>query len=308
MKIWLQIALICSVHLTNCTLFGQSDPASIRIDSTLVQVPVAVIDRDGSYVSDLKAEEFRIFENGIEQKVEFFNPVISSASVLLLLDRSGSMNPHFEELTRAANLLTAELNPEDSVSAASFADDVDVIFGWTRKSELKSGFKIRRHSSDAWTHIYDAVDLGLDRTDKRPGKTAIVLFSDGEGSGRFATAKKNGKKASESTTAIYTVRFMPVRVSAGRTFAEKYAESDRASREYMWSLANLTGGRAFEIASISDLAAVFREIGAEISRQYMIGYYPSKDGTAGETRRIKIEVSRPNVAVRSRTEVVFKGN
>jgi hypothetical protein len=83
------------------TVYAQNE--IIRIDTNLVTVPITVLDREGRYVTNLKKEDFQIFEDGVEQEVAVFEPIEQPFTVLLLLDISGSMTYHMAELTKAAS-------------------------------------------------------------------------------------------------------------------------------------------------------------------------------------------------------------
>ena len=160
---------------------------AIRVDTNLITVPVTVLDRDGRYVTNLRKEDFQIFENGVEQEVALFEPTERPFTILFLLDRSGSMSNRMAELANAASVFVKQLRPDDRLMAATFADDVDELFQATRIGNLTKGIRLKQRIGDRNTMVYDAVDYALKKMKKIRGRTAIVLFSDGIGSGYFAT-------------------------------------------------------------------------------------------------------------------------
>jgi hypothetical protein len=118
-----------SVHSQNEKSNQDKNQESIiRIDSTLVNVPTIVSDRDGRYVTNLKKEDFQLFENEIEQEIAFFQPVEQPFTVLLLLDVSGSMYNDFANINNASNIFLNQLRPHDYLSAAAFDDSVPLPF------------------------------------------------------------------------------------------------------------------------------------------------------------------------------------
>ena len=299
---------LCLAILAPAT-FGQDEP--IRVATDLVTIPLSVIDREGRYVGSLKPKDFRIFENGEEQEVVHFTAAEEPVTVLILLDRSGSMGLYFGQMANAASVFVKQLRPNDQLLAATFADDVDELFGITKVSEAPKAVKLRNRPGDHTTMIYDAVQYALKKVKKIRGRKAVLLFSDGAGDGVFTTAKKNLREAEESEALIYTVQFdtFPKTVPRyrGSGLSEKvWRESIEEANAYMRDLARVTGGRAYKIENISSLEETFRSVADELNSQYTLGYYPHKVGNDGERRKITVKVNVPNVAVRSRNEVIYK--
>ncbi len=277
----------------------------IRVDTNLVMIPVSVVDREGRYVANLKKEDFQIFEDGVEQEVAILESVEKTVTVFLLLDRSGSMSNFMSELTRAANTFVLQLRPNDQIIAATFADYVDVLFKPTKVKDLQYGVKIRQHKGDSYTRTYDAVGYTLERMKKIKGRRAIILFSDGAGEGTFDTFKSNMRDAEESDTLIYTVQFDTFpRVISSKTNKKAYIKSIEVANSYMRNLAQVTGGRAYQIEKIDDLEQTFKLVADELGQQYSIGYYPKQSGEQGERKQIKVKVNLPNAAVRARDSYI----
>ena len=109
----------------------------IRVDTNLVTVPVSILDREGRYIANLKKDDFQIFEDGVEQKIELFETAEQQVTVILLLDVSGSMFKDLEELTKSASALLGQLRPDDQVMVATFNDFVEVLFGFKDVKEVK---------------------------------------------------------------------------------------------------------------------------------------------------------------------------
>ena len=284
---------------------GQGE--TIRIKTDLVSVPVTVTDRQGRYISTLQKDNFEVFEDGIHQEITLFDAVDEPFTVLILLDRSGSMSFHLQELAKAASIFVGQLRRNDTVMAATFADYVDVLFEPTKVSELKVPAKIRQRADDKYTRIYDAVAFALKRMRKIPGRKAILVFSDGQGDGLYASANETLRSAEEGDALIYTIQYDTSQtISPANRNKEKTAKLLQKASEYMEGLASKTGGKSYKIENITDLAATFRLIADEIGRQYRLGYYPSRLPSTGERRRIRVKVNVPDVAVHSKGEVVFK--
>jgi VWFA-related protein len=156
------------------TVYAQNE--IIRIDTNLVTVPITVLDREGRYVTNLKKEDFQIFEDGVEQEVAVFEPIEQPFTVLLLLDISGSMTYHMAELTKAANVFVSQLRPDDQITAASFADNLYVLLKSTKVSEIRKNIKIQQRSGDRYTRLYDAVHDALKIIKKIRGQGDSFVF------------------------------------------------------------------------------------------------------------------------------------
>ena len=313
----------------------------LRIDTTLVAVPVSVRDRSGRFIADLEREDFQIYENGIEQKVAYFATVDMPFTVVLVLDTSTSIWSKLGQIRDAAKVFVDQLRPDDQVMVVEFGMGLKV-----RCEPTSDRGKIRKaiNGTDRGlsTHLYDAMQKVMKKyLDRIKGRKAIVLFTDGvDATSNSATYESNLRIAEEVDALIYSIRYdtydpsidtgvpsqppfrlpgilrkIPLPIpsiggssSGGGGAGSTRADYDRGER-YLQQLAELTGGQVYEAnKDLSYLRDAFSQIAAELSRQYSIGYYPMKKGAAGERRQIKVRVSRPDVALRARGSYVFKAN
>src|ERR1044072_405257 len=180
----------------------------IRINSTLVTGPVSVMDRDGRYVPNLQKEEFRIWEDGVEQEVAFFQSVDKPFSVVLMLDTSPSTQFRLEDIQDAAISFVNQLRRDDRVMVVSFNDDIKILCELTTdRGRLHRA--IQRSKTDDGTRLYDAVDMVINQTLSRiQGRKAIVLFTDGvDTTSRRASYESNVMDAQELDALIYPVQY-----------------------------------------------------------------------------------------------------
>lgn len=298
---------------------------TVRIETDTVSVPVTVLDRDGRYIPGLSKENFTIFENGVEQSITAFDNLDVPFTALLLIDTSGSMADHIPSVASAAAEFVNQMRPNDSIAVATFGDDskIHVVLPPTRKTDLRGRLILRSDPGISSTTTFNAVDLGIEFIEKIKGRKAILLFSDGELFGRGVSKEDNFRKAEESEAMIYTVRFgeypmyQPGYVDAIMPDdVKRYGNTLRLGKkglakliarvnEYMFGLAERTGGRGFKINAINDLPATFQEIANELGHQYVLSYEPKSSAYVGEKRKITVKVDVPNAAIRSRNEVVF---
>ncbi|MEQ1605810.1 MAG: VWA domain-containing protein [Pyrinomonadaceae bacterium] len=325
--------------------FANAQDEKIKVESELVRVPVSVIDRDGRFVSNVAKEKFSVFEGGVIQDISFFEPTETPITVMLLADVSGSMDPYMAQIGRALDVFIRQLRPEDTVIVATFDDwaKIDIRVDPIQKKDYKApkppNPKRGAPSWPNWTMTSDAVDEAIKLMKNIKGRRAIILFGDGDPSGRYATPETNLRDAEEQEAIIYTIRYgqyPPACVRDGHESLAPLSSSERLGADgiitkpdmaimgkacwvrkndipkliqivdkHMNGLAEKTGGRAYQIEAVSSLAETFSKIVSELGQTYTIGYEPKIPPKAGERRKITAKVDIPNVAVRSRNEVVY---
>ena len=180
----------------------------VRVNTTLVTLPVSVTDRDGRYIPNLRKEDFRLWEEGVEQNVAFFSSVDKPFSVVLMIDTSGSTRFRLDEIQDAAITFVSQLRQDDRVMVVSFDDNIRVLSEFTSdRSRLRNA--IRRTEPGEGTKLYEAVDLVMNqRLNNESGRKAIVLFTDGvDTTSRHASYASNIRDAEELDALIYPVQY-----------------------------------------------------------------------------------------------------
>ena len=313
----------------------------IRVNTTLITLPVSVTDRDGRYIPNLRKEDFRLWEDGVEQPVAFFSSVDKPFSVVLMLDTSGSTRFRLDEIQDAAITFVNQLRQDDRVMVVSFDDRVRVLSEFTSdRSRLRDA--IRRTNPGDGTKLYEAVDLVINqRLNSVEGRKAIVLFTDGvDTTSRHASYVSNVQDAEELDALIYPVQYDTYQDlggggggsgsgrwpnsnadilgqilggvfgggrggrSGGGGMGSSRREYEIANR-YLHELAEKTGGRSYQGDSSQSLTSAFAGIADELRRQYTLGYYPKSQAQAGQRRQVRVRVNQPNLAVRTRDSYIF---
>jgi VWFA-related protein len=257
----------------------------------------------------MKKEDFQVFEDDIEQEITLFEMSENPITIFLLLDVSGSMMQDLIQLTEAANAFVNQLRADDKLLAATFDEQIYLLFNAKSVKEIREMKKIHLKTNGLSTMVYDATEYAIKKMRKISGRKAIILFSDGVGGGYLSSAKSNLQDAEESEALIYTIRFdtapkIRINHESDKDF-RKRLERDEFGERYMKDLAQISGGRNYQIEKILDLEKTFQEIVDELNQQYNLGYYPKKEGKKGERRQIKVKVSQPNLAVRARSSYVI---
>ncbi|MBL8205124.1 MAG: VWA domain-containing protein [Blastocatellia bacterium] len=291
----------------------------IKIDTSLVYVPIRVMDKDGKYIPNLTKNDFQVFEDNAKQEIENFSNVDDPFHVVLLLDMSGTTRFHMGEIREAALEFIGQLRPQDKVAVISFENAVYVDADFTNdRAQLTQA--ILRTQTGNKTRLHDAIDLVLsEKLNRIQGRKAILLFSDGaDSASRLATAQQNFSKIEESNVLIYPIQYtalvLPPRFRNGRQvqmhpeelkrfLAERKTWLDRATT-YINELAIRSGGRSYEAATIRDAKSAFANIAEELRRQYWLSYYSRNSNQDGGFRAIRVVVSQAESqkwAVRAKT-------
>lgn len=297
----------------------------IRVNTTLITIPVSAMDRDGRYVPNLQKDDFRIWEDGVEQEVAFFQSVDKPFSVVLMLDTSPSTEFRLEDIQDAAISFVNELRPDDKVMVVSFNGNVELLTEFTTdRRDLRHA--ILRARTRSGTSLYDAVDMVINRQLSQViGRKAIVLFTDGvDTTSTLANYQTNVMDAQELDALIYPVQYdtrqdMNVGnnqksggvwgsilggIFGGRSRGTGRTDYEIAD-EYLLELANSTGGREYKADSLYNMSQAFANVAEELRRQYSIGYYPKRLPQAGQRRFIRVRARQPNLAVRTRDSYIF---
>ncbi len=303
----------------------------IKVTTNLVTIPVSVSDRNGFYVPSLREGNFKIFEDGVEQKIEYFGTSDKPFTVVLLIDVSPSTAYKIEEIQTAAMAFVQQLLPHDQVMVIEFDSSVHVLTEITgdRDTIYKA---IRKTGFGNGTSLYQAVDFSVrKRLDKIDGRKAIVLFTDGvdttSSSARYRSTLEDAEESEAVIFPIYYNTFLqmigigggngPMTTSptlglpgsmGGAGATQQVAAEYARGRTYLAELAGVTGGKVFRPESTpGGLTAAFESIAEELRRQYVLGYYPEKTGSPGDRKGIRVRVDRPKLIIRARDSYIVGG-
>src|SRR6266404_2722397 len=305
------------------------DEDIVQINTALVSVPFSVMDKNGRYIPHLRQEDFRIYEDGVEQQIAHFSAVEKPFTIALLLDASGSTRLRFKDIQAAAIAFIDQLRPDDRVMVISFGDRVEVLTEATGNREVLRSAILQAASGNG-THLYDAVDFVINQrlNHRIPGRKAAILFTDGvDNVSRRATYASNLHDAEEAEALIYPVQYdtfaeettvaavpgiladrSPTGIVTRRTivyppgFGPKNYERAGA---YLRELARKTGARYYHADDLRTLAEAFSSIAEELRGQYSLGYYPKMLGQAGQRRQLRVKVNRRDLIVHARRSYIY---
>jgi Mg-chelatase subunit ChlD len=204
---------------------SDQDVETVKIDTNLVTVPVIASSRTGSYIADLKKEEFKVSEDGVAQQVAFFATVNAPFHVVLMLDTSASTEEKLGQIQQAAIAFVELLGPKDKVKVISFDNDVRDLNEFTSDKTVLRGV-IKQTRSGTGTRLYDAVQLSLNALRPINQRRAIVLFTDGvDFHSDSATFEATIRDLDESGVIVYPIRF-DTRAETERLARKQEAETN----------------------------------------------------------------------------------
>jgi len=180
----------------------------IKVDTNLVTMPVSVLDREGRFIGGLQQRDFKLFENGAEQKIDYFQSVETPFTVILMIDVSPSTQWQIEDIQRAAEAFINQLRPMDKVLVLSFDERVHILSNVTNdRYQLRNA--IERAQFGDGTSLYEAVDHVLaQQLGQIQGRKAVVLFTDGvDTTSRSASYQTTVRDAEESDALFYPIRY-----------------------------------------------------------------------------------------------------
>lgn len=325
-KHFYQILLVALLTVFAVFPANAQDPDDIiRTETSLVQLNIGVVDKQGRAVTSLTKNDFVIYENGVKQSIQLFEPVEAPFSLVLMLDMSGSTINFRQQLKLASQRFLDALAPDDRVSVIQFNKEVKSLTGFTVDRE-KTAYAIEIANGAGETYFYNALRFALKELEKEgKRRKAIVVLTDGLDTHLRNTDRATLSKAQTDEEALATIKpdtsadLNNVLASADRQGVTIYplalpsGDPKRlpiptpniigiyaAARARMQSLADRTGGRLNEINNLQYMAKLYREVAANLRTLYTVGYQPGGDRPRGKWHEIKVEVAQSDLTARTK--------
>lgn len=261
--------------------------SNIRVDSTLVLIPVSVTDPMNRFVTGLEREHFRIFEDKVEQEIKQFSSEDAPLSVGIVFDTSGSMGAKLQKSRQAVVQFFKTANPEDEFFLVQFNDRPNLAVPFTRSTEEIQN-QLAFTQSKGRTALLDGVYLSMNQMKKahNPRKALVVISDGGDNSSRYTESEiKNAVR--EADVQIYAIGIFEPMGSRGRTAEEMSGPG------LLTEIAEQTGGRHFPVDNLNELPDIAAKIGIELRNQYVLGYSPKNQERDGKYRRVSVKLVQP---------------
>ena len=298
------------------SVYGQTSDEVVRVDTDLIPFEVTITDKNNNPVRGLEAKDFKIFEDGVQRPIEFFDPIKKSdegrpLSIVFALDVSGSVTS--EELVRIhealQNFVKRLADYNSYFAVMTFGMQVKTIQSFTNRPDKleKSIDKMMREQDGLSTHAYDAVDDAVRMLRKKSPpsvnqkipKRAVILITDGFPVGDTVSPKTVIERANEAETTVYSVLLPSFsRLQMDRKPLMTPLEAT--------GLLEKTGGRAF-YATQKNFEPLFKSLAEEITSSYVVAFYPKDENRRdGKSHRVKVEVANGLQVKQNRSDYQLK--
>ncbi|MGZ4831287.1 MAG: VWA domain-containing protein [Terriglobales bacterium] len=279
---------------------------SIKVDTTLVQVPVLVTTKDGQFIPGLKEGNFRVLEDGVPQRITKFEVSKAPITAVLLVEFASRYYRFVYDALNASWVFAQSLKPEDWIAVVSFDMRTQIVADFTQdKRQVFAAINSLRIPGFSETNVFDALYDTLDRVDGIEGRKYVVLIASGCDTFSRMTYDKVLKKVKDTpNVSIFTIStgealrmwaeayggggpgIMPCNVTSSIDFLQ--------ADNQMQTFAKMTGGRWFKPRFEGELPEIFRDIAQNIRNQYVLAYHPTNPKLDGSYRKLKVEVVAPD--------------
>ncbi len=268
---------------------------SIRVDVPLVNLDVLVTTKDGQFIPGLHKENFKILEDGVEQKVTNFNQSEAPITAVLLIEFASTNYNYMYDALNASYTFAAGLKKDDWVAVTAYDMKPQILVDFTQdKRAIMGALNTLRIPGFSERNLFDALFDTLDRLDRIEGKKYVILVS----SGRDTFSKLNLDQILKKVKATHDTTIYAI--SIGRELREWYEAHGYAggiamtdwlqADNQMNTFARLTGGRAYFPRFEGELPEIFHDVASDIRNQYTVAYHPTNAKLDGTYRKLKIEL------------------
>jgi Ca-activated chloride channel family protein len=258
--------------------------SDIRVDTTLVLIPVSVTDPMSRFVTGLDKENFKLSEDKVDQEITQFSSEDAPLSVGIVFDTSGSMGAKLQRSRQAVTQFMKTANPQDEFFLIEFNDRPEIVQTFTSETEEIQN-RLTFTQAKGRTALLDGVYMAMNQMKKahNPRKAILIISDGGDNSSRYTeTEVKNAVR--EADVQIYAIGIYEKMESRGRTVEEMGGPGLLAE------MAEQTGGRHFAVDNLAELPDVAAKIGIELRNQYLLGYSPKNATRDGKYRRVQVKL------------------
>jgi VWFA-related protein len=310
MKLFL--SLLCALVLIESLVAGQQAP--IRTGARTVAVYTTVTDKDGRLVPDLERDAFEIYDNGKLQPTTVFSSELQPITVVMMLDRSGSMRGNFRLVEAAAEAFVRRLRPDDKARIGSFAQRIQVDpEDFTSDQDQLIRILRTELQPEGPTPLWNAVNVAITSLLPQQGRRVVLVFTDGEDNpGNFKFNNQSVMdvmdRAQRENVMVYAIglesRGMPGAGGRGSFggFGGGFGGMTQRPDPGLPKISEETGGGYFELTRAEDLASTFARVADELHRQYALGFEPQK--LDDKTHKLEVKIKQPGAKARARRSYV----
>jgi VWFA-related protein len=286
---WPSWLIFLFVFLAYLPVQGQDQGSgAIRVDVNLVVLDATVKTKDGQIMANLKKEDFKVREDGIDKKIELFSRDELPLNVALVLDLSDSIGPFLGPLRDAASTTLAALKPEDEVALFTFSTEAELRVPLT-KDKTTIVEQISSFKAGGATNINDGIFAAAEYLLKSApkGRRVIILISDDVGT----DAGGQGTRDIVTETMAADAAVYNLKIPGYNPPATLFAASMIPGLVNIRKVMDQTGGEIFDVKNVANLDAVFGALIERIKTRYTLGYYTSVNGAEGKPHKLDVRLA-----------------
>jgi VWFA-related protein len=287
--IWLVLTpLLCS---------AQDDTEAVfKSDARLVELHATVTDPEGHLLTDLHQSDFKVFENGVSQKIKVFRLEDAPVSLGLIIDNSASMRSKRAQVAAALLTLVHASNPDDEEFVMNFSERPVMAQDFTQDIQ-KLESTLGKIDSSGPTAMRDALSMGLEHLKRlaKNDKKVLLVVTDGEDNSSVETLTRLSREAQQSGVLIYAIGLLS-------DDGDEDARATMRAKRDLDMLTRETGGEVFYPKELAEVDGIAQHVAHDLRNQYTIAYIPANQNQDGTFRTIKVTLSTPaDAVVRTRT-------
>ncbi|HEY9403938.1 MAG TPA: VWA domain-containing protein, partial [Pyrinomonadaceae bacterium] len=283
----------------------------IKVETDLVTLNASIVERStGRVITGLKQEDFRLEEDGVEQKIVHFETVNAPFDLLLLIDLSGSTAKVTDIIRAATTRFVSATRPQDRVAIIAFSGTTTLVSPFTSNKSALTTAVNSMESPKGDTKLYDAINYALDYIDKESVSTrrkAIIVMSDGldsnlpnvTGLGSTLPYKTIYNRAQEFDGMIYSL-WMNTEYEAHSPL-DIQPETFDLAYDQLYDLSEAGSGLFYEVEKLEDLAGIYEKVISDLGTVYSLSFNPTNKGRDGRLRRLRLHFPhKPGAVARTK--------
>lgn len=285
--------LLAAVAVTGQQPLTPDEQTVIRVDTRLVVLHCAVVDRKGGLITNLPQNSFKVYENKVEQPIRLFKREDVPVSLGIVIDNSGSMREKRARVEAAAVQLAKASNPQDEVFVVNFNDEAYLDVPFTSDiTKLEEG--VARIDSRGGTALRDAVSMSIDylKQEGKKDKKVLLVITDGNDTASTGVSlEKLVEKIHRSEVLVYGIGIL------GKEDARDRKRAVRAIN----TMTRASGGASYFPGDAAEVEQIARQVAHDIRNQYVIAYSPLNQNLDGTFRSIRVVAANGRYSVRTRS-------
>lgn len=310
------LQITCAILALTVSAAGRQQ--TFKAGAHTVAVYATVTDSEGRLVPDLSRDDFEIYDNGKPQPLTLFANDIQPITIVVMLDRSGSMKANFHLVEAAAEAFVKRLLPADKARIGSFAVRIQVDpSDFTSDKEEMIRILRTELQPEGPTPLWNALNVGMNALRRQEGRRVVLVFTDGVDSpmnfsGNNVSQKDAMKRAQVEDVMVYAIglesyvpfgnRRAPLPGGPMGGLRRQSVMISQKPDEGLAKIAAETGGGYFELTTTDDLTSTFARVADELHRQYALGFEPPK--LDGKSHKLEVRLKKPGMTARARKSYV----